>query len=43
MIAVVQRVRTARVDVGGQTVGEIGPGLLALVCSEQGDTEREGE
>lgn len=43
MIAVVQRVRTARVDVGGQTVGEIGPGLLALVCAEQGDTEREGE
>ena len=24
-------------------VGEIGPGLLVLVCAEQGDTEAEGE
>ncbi len=43
MIAVLQRVSSARVDVGGQTVGAIGPGLLVLVCAEQGDTEAEGE
>jgi D-tyrosyl-tRNA(Tyr) deacylase len=43
MIAVLQRVSSARVDVDGQTVGAIGPGLLVLVCAEQGDTEAEGE
>lgn len=43
MIAVLQRVRSARVDVDGQTVGEIGPGLLVLVCAEQGDTQAEGD
>lgn len=43
MIAVLQRVSCARVDVGGATVGAIGPGLLVLVCAEQGDTEAEGE
>jgi len=31
MRAVVQRVREARVTVGGEVVGEMGPGLLALV------------
>jgi D-tyrosyl-tRNA(Tyr) deacylase len=34
-----QRVREARVDVAGQTVGAIGPGLLVLVCAEPADTE----
>jgi D-tyrosyl-tRNA(Tyr) deacylase len=43
MIAVLQRVSSARVDVGGATVGAIGPGLLVLVCAEQGDTEAEGD
>lgn len=43
MIAVLQRVSSARVDVDGQTVGAIGPGLLVLVCAEQGDTEAQGE
>ena len=43
MIAVLQRVSSARVDVYGQTVGEIGPGLLVLVCAEQGDTEVQGD
>ena len=38
MIALVQRVREARVDVAGRTVGAIGPGLLVLVCAEPGDT-----
>lgn len=37
MIAVIQRVLEARVTVAGQTVGEIGPGLLALVAVEKGD------
>ncbi len=39
MLAVVQRVRQARVEVAGATVGEIGPGLLVLVCAERGDTD----
>ncbi len=38
MIALVQRVREARVDVAGCTVGAIGPGLLVLVCAEPADT-----
>ncbi len=37
MIALIQRVLEARVTVAGQTVGEIGPGLLALVAVEKGD------
>lgn len=41
MISVLQRVREARVDVDGQTVGAIGAGLLVLVCAERGDTEAE--
>ena len=41
MISVLQRVREARVEVGGQTVGAIGQGLLVLVCAERGDTEAE--
>ena len=39
MLALVQRVREARVEVGGTVVGAIGPGLLALVCAEPADTE----
>ena len=39
MIALVQRVLEARVDVAGQTVGAIGPGLLVLVCAQPADTE----
>ncbi len=39
MIALIQRVLEARVTVAGQTVGEIGPGLLALVAVERGDTQ----
>lgn len=37
MRALVQRVSEARVRVAGETVGEIGPGLLALVCAMRGD------
>lgn len=43
MISVLQRVREARVEVDGQTVGAIGAGLLVLVCAERGDTEVEAD
>ena len=39
MLALVQRVREARVDTGGQTVGAIGPGLLVFVCAEPADDQ----
>jgi D-tyrosyl-tRNA(Tyr) deacylase len=38
MIGLLQRVSQARVDVAGETVGAIGPGLLVLVCAERGDS-----
>jgi len=41
MIALLQRSAQARVEVDGAVVGAIGRGLLALVCAERGDTERE--
>ena len=37
MLALIQRVSQARVEVDGLTVGAIGPGLLALVGIEPGD------
>lgn len=37
MRAVVQRVTRASVTVGGEVVGEIGPGMLVLVCAIAGD------
>ncbi len=42
MIGLVQRVREARVEVGGRVTGAIGPGLLLLLCAERGDTEAQG-
>lgn len=39
MLALIQRVSSARVEVAGQTIGQIGPGLLVLVCAEKGDTD----
>ena len=38
MIALLQRVGQARVESGGSTVGQIGHGLLVLVCAEPADT-----
>ena len=39
MIALIQRVREAQVDVDGETVGRIGPGLLAFVAVQPDDGE----
>jgi D-tyrosyl-tRNA(Tyr) deacylase len=39
MIALIQRVTRAHVDVDGSTVGRIGPGLLALVAVQPDDGE----
>ena len=39
MIALVQRVARAHVEIDGATVGSIGRGLLVLVCAEPGDDE----
>jgi D-aminoacyl-tRNA deacylase len=39
LIALIQRVSEARVVVGGAVTGEIGAGLLVLVCAERGDTQ----
>jgi D-tyrosyl-tRNA(Tyr) deacylase len=41
MRAVCQRAAEARVRVGGQVVGEIGPGLCVLLGIARGDTETE--
>jgi D-aminoacyl-tRNA deacylase len=38
MLALLQRVREAQVEVAGRTVGAIGPGLLMLVCAVPTDT-----
>lgn len=38
MRAVIQRVREASVDVGGERIGHVGPGLLALVAVQPNDT-----
>lgn len=43
MIALLQRVTHASVAVEGGVIGAIGPGLLALVCAERGDTEKEAD
>jgi D-aminoacyl-tRNA deacylase len=43
MISLVQRVSEARVVVDGQTIGEIGAGLLVLVCAERGDTDNHAD
>jgi D-tyrosyl-tRNA(Tyr) deacylase len=43
MLAVVQRVREAKVVVEERTTGAIGPGLLVLVCAERGDAEGQAD
>jgi len=41
--AVVQRVSRAKVTVDGVVAGEIGEGLMILVCAMQGDSEAEAD
>jgi D-tyrosyl-tRNA(Tyr) deacylase len=43
VIALIQRVTEARVEVGGETLGSIGRGILALVGVERGDAEAQAE
>ena len=43
MRAVVQRVKEARVEVGGRVIGEIGPGVLIFLGVGEEDSERDGE
>lgn len=43
MIALIQRVREARVMVGEELTGAIGEGIFALVGVERGDTEAQAE
>ncbi|WP_395059676.1 D-aminoacyl-tRNA deacylase [Polaromonas sp.] len=43
MISVIQRVSQARVLVGGAVTGEIGAGLLVLLCAERGDSEAQAD
>ncbi|MBK1613739.1 D-tyrosyl-tRNA(Tyr) deacylase [Rubrivivax gelatinosus] len=38
MIALIQRAARAHVEVDGRSVGEIGRGLVVLVCAEPSDT-----
>ncbi|MCX8959553.1 D-aminoacyl-tRNA deacylase [Erwinia psidii] len=40
MIALIQRALSASVTVAGETIGEIGPGLLILLGVEKGDDQQ---
>lgn len=43
MIALLQRVSHAGVEVEGQVVGAIGKGLLVLLCAERADAEKQAD
>lgn len=43
MRALIQRVSSASVTVDGVVTGEIGPGLLVLVCAMRGDSEKQSQ
>ena len=43
MIGLLQRVSKAQVDIAGETVGSIGPGLLVLLAVQPADTEAEAQ
>jgi D-aminoacyl-tRNA deacylase len=43
MIALIQRVRHASVEAGGEPLGQIGTGILALIGVAAGDGPREAE
>ncbi|MBT3143514.1 D-tyrosyl-tRNA(Tyr) deacylase [Phaeobacter gallaeciensis] len=43
MRALIQRVTQASVTVEGNIIGQIGPGLLILICAMQGDGEKQAD
>ena len=43
MRALIQRVSEASVTVDGAVIGDIGPGLLILICAMQGDEEAQAD
>jgi D-tyrosyl-tRNA(Tyr) deacylase len=43
MIALIQRVSRASVVVDGKTTGAIGPGMLALIGIQSGDSEKQAD
>lgn len=43
MRAIIQRVKEARVDVGGETVGQIGEGILVLLGAGKDDTPADAD
>ena len=43
MRCLLQRVSRAKVEVGGKVIGEIGKGVLILVCAMRGDGQGNGE
>lgn len=43
MRAVLQRVSRASVSVDGAVVGQVGAGLMILICAMQGDTEADAD
>jgi D-tyrosyl-tRNA(Tyr) deacylase len=43
LISLIQRVSRARVETGGSVIGEIGAGLLVLLCAERGDGEAQAD
>lgn len=43
MRAVIQRVTEARVSAGGQIAGQIGPGLVILICAMRGDSTSQAD
>ena len=43
MIALIQRVKQAQVDVNSETIGQIGHGILALIGVEKDDSEQQAD
>jgi D-tyrosyl-tRNA(Tyr) deacylase len=43
MRALIQRVQSARVEVDGAKIGEVGAGILVLICAMQGDAETDAD
>ena len=43
MNSLIQRVSQAQVRVGGEVIGEIGAGLLVLLCAERGDSDAQAD